>query len=128
MFGMWDVEDMGCSGCGMLGMWDVRYVGCLGCGMFRMWNVRDVGCSGCKMFGMWDVRDVGCSGYGMYAVWDVRDVGSRMFTGMWDVDLQNAVENSMYTCHNPIAIKYLTRVTHRLDSVTFLTTNLRMVF
>ena len=24
MFGMWDVEDVGCSGCGMLaGMWDV---------------------------------------------------------------------------------------------------------
>ena len=112
----------------MFGMWYVGDVGCSGCGMFEMWNVRGVGCSGCKMFGMWNVRDVGCSGYGMYAVWDVRDVGSRMFTGMWDVDLQNAVENSMYTCHNPIVIKYLTRVTHRLDSVTFLTTNLRMVF
>ena len=97
----------------MFGMWDVGGVGCSGCGMFEMWNVRDVGCSGCKMFGMWNVRDVGCSGYGMYAVWDVRDVGSRMFTGMWDVDLQNAVENSVYTCHN---------------SVTFFTTNLRKVF
>ena len=35
---MWDVR-----------MWDVRDVGCSGCGMFRMWDVRDVGC------GMWDV-------------------------------------------------------------------------
>ena len=31
MFGMWDVWDVGCSGCGM---WDV------GCGMFAgMWDV-----------------------------------------------------------------------------------------
>ena len=49
----------------MFGMWDVQDVGC---GMFRMWDVRDVGCSGCGMFGMWDVRDVGCLGAG---VWDV---------------------------------------------------------
>ena len=41
---MWDVQDVGCSGCGMLGMWDVGDVGCLGCGMFGMWDVRDVGC------------------------------------------------------------------------------------
>ena len=36
-FGMWDVEDMECSGCGtlgMLGMWDVGNVGCSGCGVF----------------------------------------------------------------------------------------------
>ena len=34
MFGMWDVRDMGCSGCGMFGMWYGRDVGCLlGCGM-----------------------------------------------------------------------------------------------
>ena len=47
---MWDVRDVGCSGCGMLGMWDVRDVGCSGCGMFGMWDV------GCGMFaGMWDV-------------------------------------------------------------------------
>ena len=40
-------------------MWDVQDVGCLGCGMFGMWDVRDVGCLGCWMFGMWDVcRDV----------------------------------------------------------------------
>ena len=49
MFGMWDVKDMGCSGCGMFGMWNVRDVGCSGCGMFGMWDVPDVGC------GMWDV-------------------------------------------------------------------------
>ena len=73
---MWDVRDVGCSGCGMFGMWDVWDVGCLGCGMFRMWDVRDVGCSGCGMSGMRDVRDVG---FGMFA-------------GMWDVDLQNAGE------------------------------------
>ena len=46
---MWDVGDVGCSGCGMLGMWDVQDVGCLGCGMCGMWDVRDVGCSGCGM-------------------------------------------------------------------------------
>ena len=39
----------------MLEMWDVRDVGCSGCGMFGMWDVWDVGCSGCGMFGMWDV-------------------------------------------------------------------------
>ena len=31
---MWDVRDVGCSGCGMLEMWDV------GCGMFA--GMRDV--------------------------------------------------------------------------------------
>ena len=31
---MWDVGDVGCSGCGILGMWDVRDVRFLpGCGM-----------------------------------------------------------------------------------------------
>ena len=46
---------MGCSGCEMFGMWDVQDVGCwdvgcLECGMFGMWDV------GCGMFaGMWDV-------------------------------------------------------------------------
>ena len=38
----------------MLGMWDVGDVGCSGCGMFEMWDARDVGCSGCEMW------DVGC--------------------------------------------------------------------
>ena len=34
MFGMWDVQDVGCLECGMFGMWDV------GCGMFAgMWDV-----------------------------------------------------------------------------------------
>ena len=47
MLGMWDVGDVGCSGCGMFGMWDVRDVGCSGGGMFGMW---DVGClPGCRM-------------------------------------------------------------------------------
>ena len=42
----------------MFGMCDVCDVRCWGCGMFRMWDVRDVGCSGCRV---WDVcRDVGC--------------------------------------------------------------------
>ena len=50
MFGMWDVGDVGCWGCGMLGMWDVGDVGCWGCGMLGMWDV------GCGMFAvMWDV-------------------------------------------------------------------------
>ena len=40
----------------MLEMWDVRDVGCSGCRMLEMWDVRDVGSSGCGMFaGMWDV-------------------------------------------------------------------------
>ena len=44
MLRMWDVRDVGCSGCGVFGMWDVRDVGCLGCGMFGMWDVcQDVG-------------------------------------------------------------------------------------
>ena len=31
---MWDVRDVGCSGCGMFEIWDV------GCGMIaRMWDV-----------------------------------------------------------------------------------------
>ena len=55
MFGMWDVREVGCSGCVMFGLRDVRGVGCSGCGMFGMWDVRDVECSGCGMFGMWDV-------------------------------------------------------------------------
>ena len=99
---MWDVRDVGCSGCGMLGMWDVRDVGCSGCGMFGVWDVQDVGCSRCGMFGMWNVQDVGCSGCGMcrnvgcagcgmFRMWDVWDVGCGMFVGMWDVDLQNAL-------------------------------------
>ena len=38
-------------------MWNVGDVGCSGCGIFEMWDVRDVECSG---NGMWDVfRDVG---------------------------------------------------------------------
>ena len=49
-------------------MWDVRDVGYSGCGMFGMWYVRDVGCAGCEMLGMWDVRDAGCSGCGMWHV------------------------------------------------------------
>ena len=82
---MWDIPDVGCSGCGMFGMWDVRDVGCSGCGMCRMWDVQDVGCAGCGTFGMWDVRDVGCSRCGMFGMWDV-----GCFAGMWDVNLQNA--------------------------------------
>ena len=42
---MWDVQDVGCWGCGMLGMSDV--------GDVRCWDVK---CSECGMFaGMWDV-------------------------------------------------------------------------
>ena len=39
MLGMWDVWDVGYSGCKM---WDVQDVGCSGCGIFTMWNVWDV--------------------------------------------------------------------------------------
>ena len=52
MFGMWNVPDMRCWGCGMFGLWDVRNLGCSGCGMFGMSDVWDVRCSGS---GMWDV-------------------------------------------------------------------------
>ena len=39
----------------MLSMWDVQDVGCLGCGMLGMWDILDMGCE------MLDVcRDVGC--------------------------------------------------------------------
>ena len=50
---MWDVQDVGYSGCGTLGMWDVQNVRCWGCGMCRMWDVRDVGCG--IFAGIWDV-------------------------------------------------------------------------
>ena len=75
----------------MLRMWDVGDVGCWVYGMFGIWNVWDVECSGCGMFGMLDVRDVGCWGCGMFEMWDVGDVGCGMFDGMWDVGLQNAL-------------------------------------
>ena len=52
MLGKWHIENVEC---GMYGMWDVQDVGCWGCGMFEMWDVGDVGCSGCGMFRMWDV-------------------------------------------------------------------------
>ena len=52
---MWDVRDVGCSGCEILGMWNVWDVACSGCGMFGMWHVWSVRC------GMWDVCwDVAC--------------------------------------------------------------------
>ena len=60
MFGMWDVRDVSCSGCGMFRMWDVKDVWCFGCGIFKMWHVRDVGYSRCRMLGIWDIRNVGC--------------------------------------------------------------------
>ena len=44
MFGMSDVWNVECSGCGMLG-----------CEMFETWDVWDVICSGCGMLGMCDV-------------------------------------------------------------------------
>ena len=71
----------------MFGMWDVGDVGCWECGMFGMWDVGDVGCWGCRMLRMWDVGDVGC---GMLEMWDV---GCGTFARMWDVDLQNALQD-----------------------------------
>ena len=82
---------VGYWGCEILRIWDAEDVGCWGCGMFGIWNVWDVECSGCGMFGMLDVRDVGCWGCGMFEMWDVGDVGCGMFDGMWDVGLQNAL-------------------------------------
>ena len=65
MFGICDVQDVECSGCGVFGMWDVRGVGCSGSGMFGIWDAQVVRCSGCVMWNvgyeMWDVCwDVGC--------------------------------------------------------------------
>ena len=51
-------------------------------------HIEDMGCWGCEILGMWDVWDVECSGSGMIGMWDV---GCGMFSGMWDVDLQNAI-------------------------------------
>ena len=45
---------MGCLGFGMFIMYDVQDVGCLGCGT-----------SGCWIFGRTDVGNLGCSGFGM---------------------------------------------------------------
>ena len=36
----------------MLGIWDVEDVGCWGCGMLKMRDVGDVEYSGCRMFGL----------------------------------------------------------------------------
>ena len=71
---MSDVLDARCSGCAMLGMWNIEDMGCSGCGIFRrgtfgMWDFEDTGCSECGMFMMWDVGDVGCWKFGM---WDLR--------------------------------------------------------
>ena len=58
--------------------------------MLEMWDVGDVECLGCGILGMWDVGDVGrsgCSRCGMLVMWNV---GCGMFTGLRDVDLQNA--------------------------------------
>ena len=71
ILGMWDVEDLGCWGFGMLGRW-----GWSRCEMFGTWNIWDVGCLGRGMFGMWNVRYIGCLDCGMFGMWDVwRDVG-----------------------------------------------------
>ena len=43
MFGMWDVRDVGCSGCGMRGMWDVPDVGC------GMWDVDLQNANSCEI-------------------------------------------------------------------------------
>ena len=54
--GLRDVQDVEYLRYRTLGMWNVLDVGCSGCEMFEMWDVRDVGCSGCGMLaGMWDV-------------------------------------------------------------------------
>lgn len=42
----------------MFRMWDVKDVGFSGCEMFKLWNVWDVECSKFGSFGMWDVWDV----------------------------------------------------------------------
>ena len=81
MFGMWHATEVAYWECVM---WDVRDVGC---GMLGMWDVGDVGCAGCWMFEMWD-----------FGMWDIWDVGCGMFAGMWDVDLQNTLWDSLLLC------------------------------
>ena len=39
----------------MLKMWNVEDVGCSKCGIFGLWSVWDVGYLGCEIFGMLDV-------------------------------------------------------------------------
>ena len=78
MFWMWDVHDVGCSGCGMSGMWNVADVGYLGCGMFEICNVQgvrcsDVGCLGCGMLEMLDIWNVGCSKCVMFGMLNVHE-------------------------------------------------------
>ena len=93
MLGMWDVGNMGCSGCGIFRVWDVRGVrdvgcsdvGCLGCGTFGMWDVRDKECSGCGMLEMWEFGDVGLWGCGMLGMFGMRDIRDVRSSKMWDV-------------------------------------------
>lgn len=49
MFGMRDVQDVGCSEYGMFG------VGCLECWVLGVWDAEKLGCSGCGIFGIWGV-------------------------------------------------------------------------
>ena len=57
--------------------------------------------------------------------WDKLDLSIRKSTSLNILKSRllqfvRPLENSMLTCHNPIGIKYLTRI--RLASVTFVTT------
>ena len=54
-------------------MWDVWNVGSSGCGMFRMGDVWDVGCWDMECWGC-EIRDVVCSGCAMFEMGDVQDV------------------------------------------------------
>ena len=62
---MWDVRDVGYSGCGMLSMENVENMGFWGYGMLELWDDGDVGYSGCAVLWIWNVWAVGCLGCGM---------------------------------------------------------------
>ena len=53
MFGMLDFQDVRCFPTMVFGMWEVGDMGCSGCGLFRKWNDFRLG--------MWDIyRFAGC--------------------------------------------------------------------
>ena len=49
---MWNIWDVGCSGCGMLGVWEIREALSSRCVMFTMWDFLDGGSLGLGTFMM----------------------------------------------------------------------------
>ena len=49
---MWNIWDVGCSGCVMLGVWEIREALSSRCVMFTMWDFLDDGSLGLGTFMM----------------------------------------------------------------------------